>query len=342
MQQLFCSLILTLLYLAASKSEGIPLSSESATAAPKMKRRRDDKSDGLNGGTTDLWDGSDEELFYSLEHPGYSMESDPENHTGGWHAHKAAWEPVDGKDPPCWIKDEVMSMITRFDYDTMPIGRAPRILVLYGSLRPTSFSRKLAYEFARLLDLLGCDVRIYNPRGLPVRDPALEKELKVQELRSLTLWSDGHMWVSPEMHGTITGTFKNQIDWIPLNSGSVRPTQGRTCCVAQVNGGSQSFNAVNFLRLLARWMRMPCCTNQSSVAKAWKEFDDEGRMKDSSFRERVVDVAEEFTKFTAVMVPVSGQLTDRYSERKEKMKEGRLLTQAEKERNKTIKESRKG
>ena len=185
-------------------------------------------------------------------------------------------------------------------------------------------------------------MRIYNPRGLPVRDPALEKELKVQELRALTLWSDGHMWVSPEMHGTITGTFKNQIDWIPLNSGSVRPTQGRTCCVAQVNGGSQSFNAVNFLRLLARWMRMPCCTNQSSVAKAWKEFDDEGRMKDSSFRERVVDVAEEFAKFTAVMVPVSGQLTDRYSERKEKMKEGRLLTQAEKERNKTIKESRKG
>lgn len=154
--------------------------------------------------------------------------------------------------------------------------------------------------------------------------------------------SDGHMWVSPEMHGTITGVFKNQIDWIPLNTGSVRPTQGRTCCVAQVNGGSQSFNAVNVLRQLARWMRMPCCTNQSSIAKAWQEFGDDGRMKKSSFRERVVDVAEEFAKFTAVMVPVKDDLTNRYSERKEKLEEGRLLTQAEKEKNKTVEESRKG
>lgn len=235
-----------------------------------------------------------------------------------------------------------MEMITKFDYHALPIGRAPRILVLYGSLRPTSFSRNAAYEFARLLDLLGCDVRIYNPRGLPVRDPAYEQEAKVQELRALTLWSDGHMWVSPEMHGTITGVFKNQIDWIPLNTGSVRPTQGKTCCVAQVNGGSQSFNAVNALRILARWMRMPCCTNQSSIAQAWKEFGEDGRMKDSSFRERIVDVAEEFAKFTAVMVPVKDDLVDRYSERKEKLKEGRLLTQAEKDKMKTVEESRKG
>jgi arsenic resistance protein ArsH len=133
---------------------------------------------------------------------------------------------------------------------------------------------------------------------------------------------------------------------VPLNTGSVRPTQGKTCCVAQVNGGSQSFNAVNALRLLARWMRMPCCTNQSSIALAWKEFDDDGRLKESSFRDRVVDVAEEFAKFTAVMVPVKDELTDRYSERKEKLEKGRLLTQAEKEavkeRNTTIEEARKG
>jgi arsenic resistance protein ArsH len=193
----------------------------------------------------------------------------------------------------------------------------------------------LAYEFARLLDLLGCDVRVYNPRGLPVRDPALEEELKVLELRALSYWSEGHVWVSPEMHGTITGTFKNQIDWIPLNTGSVRPTQGRTCLVAQVNGGSQSFNAVNALRILARWMRMPCCTNQSSIAKAWKEFDDDGRLKESDYRDRVVDCAEEFAKFTAVMTPIADELTDRYSERKEKAKEGRLLTQAEKEATKS-------
>ena len=163
----------------------------------------------------ELWNGSNEESFYSVDHPGYTLESDPTTHLGGWHAHRAAWEDKsvvaavddaegDGEKnvattPSCWIKEEVMDMITKFDYSSMPIGRPPRILVLYGSLRPTSFSRKLAYEFARLLDLLGCDVRIYNPRGLPVRDPALEKELKVQELRALTMWSDGHMWVSPGM-----------------------------------------------------------------------------------------------------------------------------------------------
>ena len=183
-------------------------------------------------------------------------------------------------------------------------------------------------------------MRTYNPQGLPVRDPSLEKDPKVVELRALTQWSDGHVWCSPEMHGTITGVFKNQIDWIPLNTGSVRPTQGKTCLVGQVNGGSQSFNAVNALRLLARWMRMPCCTNQSSVAKAWQEFDgDTGRMRDSPFRDRLVDCAEEFAKFTALLAPASEELTDRFSDRKEKEREGRLLTQAEKEKKNTTKKA---
>ena len=143
--------------------------------------------------------------------------------------------------------------------------------------------------------------------------------------------------------GTVTGTFKNQIDWIPLNTGSIRPTQGKTCLVAQVNGGSQSFNAVNYLRILARWMRMPCCTNQSSVAKAWQEFGEDGRMKDSSFRERVVDCAEEFAKFNAIMRgPDAEELTNRYSERKEDINEGRLLTQAEKDKRTTVEQSRQG
>jgi arsenic resistance protein ArsH len=278
----------------------------------------------------------DKDAFSSLNHPGYSSQSDAENFSGGWLAHRVATEDQDS----CWVK-EISSKLTKYNYETMPIGRAPRILVIYGSLRPTSFSKKLAFEFARILEELGCDVRTYNPRGLPVRDPSLESHIKVQELRSLTQWSDGHMWVSPEMHGQITGVFKNQIDWIPLNTGSVRPTQGKTACIAQVNGGSQSFNAVNTLRLLARWMRMPCVTNQSSVPKAWQEFGDDGRMKESSYRDRVVDVAEEFAKFTAVLAPVSNDLTNRYSERKEKEAEGRLLTQAEKEMKKTVTEARK-
>ena len=276
-----------------------------------------------------LWNGDDMQAFADTEHVGYSVESNPDDFTGGWLAHRKQLE--DGSED--WIAKEA-DMITKFDYENMPIGRAPKLLVLYGSLRASSFSRKMAYEVARLLELLGCDVRVYNPNGLPPRDPTLETHIKVLELRALTQWSDGHVWGSPEMHGTITGVFKNQIDWIPLNTGSVRPTQGKTCLVAQVNGGSQSFNAGNALRQLARWMRMPCCTNQSSVAKAWQEFDESGRMKDSGFRDRLVDCAEEFAKFTAVMVPVSDDLTNRYSERKEKMIEGNLLTQAEKEERK--------
>lgn len=290
-----------------------------------------------------VWSDDDKVAFAALDHVGYTIESDTVTHTGGWSAHKAVYVP-DENDAirPCWIKESVEGKITQFDYSTLPIGRGPRILILYGSLRPESFSRKCAFEFARILDLLGCDVRIYNPRGLPVRDPSLENDIKVVELRALSMWSEGHVWVSPEMHGTITGVFKNQIDWIPLNTGSVRPTQGRTCQVAQVNGGSQSFNAVNALRLLARWMRMPCSTNQSSIAKAWQEFDGDGRMKESDFRDRLVDCAEEFAKFTAIMVPVADELTNRYSERKEKEKEGRLLTQAEKETKTMVAESRKG
>mmetsp|Transcript_13216 Transcript_13216/g.23977 ORF Transcript_13216/g.23977 Transcript_13216/m.23977 type:complete len:386 (-) Transcript_13216:1169-2326(-) len=318
--------------LIALRGGGNNGSLESKTSSRRMSNMNDMVSDSI-------WTGDDATAFADLSHPGYSLQPDPVTNTGGWLAHRVALEPVAKKEgdddsapviPSDWIKEEVADAISQFDYSKMPIGRPPRIIVLYGSLRPTSFSRKLAYEFARLLEVLGCDVRVYNPKGLPVRDPALENEVKVQELRALTHWSDGHVWVSPEMHGTITGAFKNQIDWIPLNTGSVRPTQGKTCLVAQVNGGSQSFNGVNALRLLARWMRMPCCTNQSSVAKAWQEFDDE-RMKDSGFRDRVVDCAEEFAKFTAVMTPVSDDLTNRYSERKEKIKEGRLLTQAEKE-----------
>lgn len=208
---------------------------------------------------------------------------------------------------------------------------APRVLVLYGTLRPTGYSRLLAYECARLCDLCGLDVRVYDPSGLPVRDPSLETHTKVVELRELVQWSEAHVWVGAELHGNLCSVFKNQIDWIPLSIGSIRPTQGKACTVLQVNGGSQSFNVVNTLRLLARWMRMPCVVNQSSVPMAWKQFDDDGRMKESSLRERVVDVMEEFAKFVRINREFAHFLTDRYSERKEKEEKGRLLTQAEKE-----------
>lgn len=192
----------------------------------------------------------------------------------------------------------------------------PRILLLYGSLRERSFSRLLTEEAARILQRFGAETRIFDPRGLPQPDAESPDHPKVQELRALSLWSEGQVWCSPERHGAITGIMKSQIDWIPLEMGSVRPTQGRTLAVMQVSGGSQSFNAVNTLRLLGRWMRMITVPNQSSVAKAYEEFDDDGRMKPSAYYDRVVDVMEELYKFTLLTRDRSNYLVDRYSERK--------------------------
>ena len=193
---------------------------------------------------------------------------------------------------------------------------APRILILYGSLRPQSYSRKLALEAERILQRFGAETRVFDPHDLPLLDSVGKDHPKVRELRELSLWSEGQVWVSPERHGAVTGVFKNQIDWLPLEDGGVRPTQGRTLAVMQVCGGSQSFNVVNSLRLLGRWMRMVTIPNQSSVAKAWQEFDDNGRMKPSPFYDRVVDVMEELVKFTLLVRGRSDYMVSRYSERK--------------------------
>jgi arsenic resistance protein ArsH len=193
----------------------------------------------------------------------------------------------------------------------------PRILILYGSIREVSYSRLLAYESRRLLERLGCEVKIFEPNGLPLPDDAPVGHPKVQELRELSEWSEGQVWISPERHGAMTGVMKSQIDWIPLAVGSVRPTQGKTLAVMQVSAGSQSFNAVGQLRILGRWLRMITIPNQSSVAKAYQEFDADGRMKPSSYYDRVVDVCEELMKFTLLTRDASAYLTDRYSERKE-------------------------
>ena len=194
-----------------------------------------------------------------------------------------------------------------------------KILVLYGSLRPQSFSRRTAEEGARILEKLGAEVRFYNPSGLPLVDDNVDaSHPKVVELRDLVTWCDGMVWSSPERHGAMTGIMKTQIDWIPLSLGSVRPTQGKTLALMQVSGGSQSFNTVNQLRILGRWMRLMTIPNQSSVAKAWSEFDDEtGRMRPSAYYNRIVDVMEELYKFTALTRDNRDYLTDRYSERVE-------------------------
>lgn len=194
----------------------------------------------------------------------------------------------------------------------------PRILFLYGSLRERSYSRLLAEEAARIIEGYGAEVRFFDPRELPIHRSVPDTHPKVQELLELTMWSEGQVWSSPELHGNVSGILKNQIDWIPLNIGSIRPTQGKTLAVMQVSGGSQSFNAVNTLRILGRWMRMFTIPNQSSVPKAYEEFNEDGTMKDSSYRDRVIDVMEELYKFTVLLRDKVDYLTDRHSERKEK------------------------
>jgi arsenic resistance protein ArsH len=201
--------------------------------------------------------------------------------------------------------------------DTSRSTQPPRILLLYGSLRERSFSRFSAEEASRLLRAMGAQARLFDPTGLPLVDSAPETHPKVVELREAVQWAEGMVWCSPERHGAMTGLMKTQIDWIPLSLGSVRPTQGKTLAVMQVSGGSQSFNAVNQMRVLGRWMRMITIPNQSSVAKAWQEFDEHGRMRPSAYYDRIVDVMEELVKFTVLTRDVAPYLVDRYSERRE-------------------------
>ena len=193
----------------------------------------------------------------------------------------------------------------------------PKILLLYGSLRTRSYSRLVVEECARLLDRLGAQTQIFDPTGLPQTDTADESHPKVSQLREMMMWSEGQVWCSPERHGSMTSIFKSQIDWVPLNLGGVRPTQGKVLANLQVCGGSQSFNTVNQLRILGRWMRMFTIPNQSSVPKAFLEFDDKDRMRASPFYNRIVDVMEELMKFTLLLRDNKEYLVDRYSERLE-------------------------
>ena len=202
-----------------------------------------------------------------------------------------------------------------------PSTHAPRIVLLYGSLRKISFSRLMTEEASRILELLGAETRTFNPSGLPLPDDTDDTHPKVSELRELVAWSEGMVWCSPERHGSMTGIMKAQIDWVPLAIGAVRPTQGKTLAVMQVCGGSQSFNAVNQLRILGRWMRLLTIPNQSSTPKAFLEFDDNGRMKPSPYYDRMVDVMEELVKFTLLTRDQMPYLVDRYSERKESAEE---------------------
>ncbi|MEL6159372.1 MAG: arsenical resistance protein ArsH [Cyanobacteria bacterium J06623_5] len=209
----------------------------------------------------------------------------------------------------------------------MSFTHPPRILFLYGSLRDRSYSRLLAEEAARIIQGYGAEVKFFDPRGLPLHNAEPDTHPKVQELRELSLWSEGQVWSSPELHGNISGLMKTQIDWIPLTLGAVRPTQGKTLAVMQVSGGSQSFNAVNTMRILGRWMRMFTIPNQSSVAKAYQEFNEDGTMKDSAYRDRVTDVMEELYRFTLLLRERVEELTDRHSERKAAAKQQAEIAQ---------------
>ena len=219
------------------------------------------------------------------------------------------------------IQPEQLHTPTVNDFTLTLPDHKPRILLLYGSLRERSYSRLVVEECARLLNRFGAETRIFNPAGLPQPDTDDGTHPKVIELREQMMWSEGQVWCSPERHGSMTSILKSQIDWVPLNLGGVRPTQGKTLAVMQVCGGSQSFNAVNQMRILGRWMRMVTIPNQSSVAKAWLEFEEDGRMKPSAFYNRIVDVMEELMKFTLLLRGQTDYLVDRYSERVESAEE---------------------
>ena len=205
--------------------------------------------------------------------------------------------------------------------DTLTLNKTkPRVLLLNGSLRPHSFSRMMTQEASRILEAFGAETRIFDPTGLPLFDTDIydsgdtAKDPKVIELRESSIWSEAHVWCSPEIHGNFSGVFKNQIDWLPLSQEAVRPTQGKVLAVMQACGGSQSFNVVNNLRVLGRWMRMFVIPNQSSVPKVHFEFNPDGTMKDSPFKARLVDVMEELFKFVLLLRDNPDFLTQRFSE----------------------------
>lgn len=230
---------------------------------------------------------------------------------------KLPTDPLDTTDMPNIVDGQLLPLNGPALAPDNDPGHPPRILLLYGSLREQSYSRGTAEEGARVLRALGCETKFFNPSGLPLPGDADETHPKVQELRDLVMWCEGMVWSSPERHGTMTAVMKAQIDWIPLAPiGGIRPTQGKTLAVMQVSGGSQSFNTVNELRILGRWMRLLTIPNQSSVPKAWKEFED-GRMKPGPLYNRIVDVMEELARFTWLTRSRKGELVDRYSERVE-------------------------
>ncbi|WP_019836659.1 arsenical resistance protein ArsH [Acinetobacter towneri] len=198
-----------------------------------------------------------------------------------------------------------------------PLSHPPRILLLYGSNRERSYSRLAVQEAGRILEHFGAEVKIFHPKGLPLPEDGDASHPKVQELHELLAWAEGMVWCSPERHGSMSSIFKAQIDWIPLAAGAIRATQGKTLALMQVCGGSQSFNSVNQLRILGRWMRMITIPNQSSIPKAFLEFEEDGRMKASSYYDRIVDVMEELYKFTLLTRGQAAYLVDRYSERVE-------------------------
>ena len=197
------------------------------------------------------------------------------------------------------------------------LNHPPRILLLYGSNRERSYSRLAVLEAGRILEQFGAEVKIFHPKGLPLPEDGDASHPKVQELHELLVWAEGMVWCSPERHGSMSSIFKAQIDWIPLAAGAIRATQGKTLALMQVCGGSQSFNSVNQLRILGRWMRMITIPNQSSIPKAFLEFEEDGRMKASSYYDRIVDVMEELYKFTLLTRGQAAYLVDRYSERVE-------------------------
>ncbi|MHA3061411.1 arsenical resistance protein ArsH [Acinetobacter sp. ANC 4636] len=216
---------------------------------------------------------------------------------------------------------DLLEKLTFEQVQAKQLDHPPRILLLYGSNRERSYSRLAVLEAGHILEYFGAEVKIFHPKGLPLPEDADMNHPKVKELHELLAWAEGMVWSSPERHGSMSSILKAQIDWIPLAAGAIRATQGKTLALMQVCGGSQSFNAVNQMRILGRWMRMITIPNQSSVAKAFLEFDEDGRMKPSAYYDRIVDVMEELYKFTLLTRGQSAYLTNRYSERKESAEE---------------------
>ncbi len=172
---------------------------------------------------------------------------------------------------------------------------SPRILVLYGSSRPQSASRKLAFNAMRALAARGVEARAYDPAAL-LRASGEEGYAHDPRLYELAAWSDGQVWCSPEHHASLSGVMKLVLDTLPPEA-----TRGKALALMQISGGAICCNALNDMSRIARALGMYTTTRQVAVGNVAHAFDASDRLASAILRQRLDEAMEEVTALSRML-----------------------------------------